>query len=81
MRCKSGRHEWFNQADADKCCNGFLRILVLGGGDNQQECAGVAVGRAWMAIAAAEAMQPRVRKGKASTERSRSVTPKYEVVK
>jgi len=32
------------------------------------------------AVDAQEAMQPRQRKGKASTERSRRVTPKYEVI-
>lgn len=49
MLCKSGRHFWLNPADADKCCNGYRRILVLGGGDNQQEAGGVMCGRAWVA--------------------------------
>lgn len=26
-KCKSGNHFWLNQEDADKCCNGFVRIL------------------------------------------------------
>lgn len=29
-RCKSGKHEWSNPADAAKCCNGWHRVLVLG---------------------------------------------------
>jgi len=48
MKCKSGKHEWLSQADADKCCNGYVRILVLGGGDNQQVIGDVIAGRAWM---------------------------------
>lgn len=46
--CKSGRHWWLNKEDAEKCCNGYRRILVLDGGHNQQECAGVMVGRKWV---------------------------------
>lgn len=46
-KCKSGRHAWLNRGDADKCCNGYRRVLVLGGGANQQMCAGVMIGRAW----------------------------------
>ena len=48
MFCKSGKHFWTNPADAEKCCNGYKRILVLGGGDNQQESGGVMCGRAWV---------------------------------
>jgi len=49
-RCRSGKHVWTDQADAEHCCNGFLRILVIGAGVNQQVDAGVTLGRAWMAI-------------------------------
>ncbi len=28
--CKSGKHTWLSKADADKCCNGFRRMLVIG---------------------------------------------------
>jgi hypothetical protein len=27
--CKNGRHTWFNQDDADKCCNGYARVLAI----------------------------------------------------
>jgi hypothetical protein len=27
---KSGQHAWFSKEDAEKCCNGFRRILVIG---------------------------------------------------
>ena len=27
--CKSGNHSWLSQADADKCCNGFRRQLLI----------------------------------------------------
>lgn len=30
-KCKSGIHNWFFQEDADKCCNGFRRVLLIGG--------------------------------------------------
>lgn len=30
MKCKLGNHEWIHQEDADKCCNGYKRILVFG---------------------------------------------------
>lgn len=30
MRCTSGRHEWTNPEDAEKCCEGFKRVLVIG---------------------------------------------------
>ena len=49
MFCKSGKHFWTNPADAEKCCNGYKRVLVLGGGDNQQEAGGIMCGRAWVA--------------------------------
>jgi hypothetical protein len=31
MLCKSGRHYWLDPADAEKCCNGWKRILLLPG--------------------------------------------------
>lgn len=46
--CKSGRHVWFNKDDADKCCNGYTRILVIGGGSNQQIVGSIRMGRAWI---------------------------------
>lgn len=48
FNCKSKKHWWTIRADAEKCCNGYVRVLVLGGGDNQQECAGIFAGRAWI---------------------------------
>lgn len=27
--CKTKRHVWFNREDAEKCCNGYKRILVV----------------------------------------------------
>jgi len=47
-QCKSGSHWWLHEEDAAKCCNGWRRILVLGGGQNQQACAGVQLGRRWV---------------------------------
>lgn len=29
MKCKSGLHEWFFKEDAEKCCNGYERVMVL----------------------------------------------------
>lgn len=29
-RCKSGRHEWTRAEDAERCCNGYKRVLLLG---------------------------------------------------
>ena len=49
MFCKSGKHFWTSPADAEKCCNGYKRVLVLGGGDNQQVAGGVMCGRVWVA--------------------------------
>lgn len=28
-QCKSGRHWWLREADSAKCCNGYVRVLVL----------------------------------------------------
>ncbi len=28
-KCKSGQHLWLFKEDADKCCNGFRRVLVI----------------------------------------------------
>lgn len=28
--CKSKNHVWKSKADADKCCNGYERIIVYG---------------------------------------------------
>ena len=46
--CKSGKHRWTNQDDAEKCCNGYRRVLVIGGGTNQQPAGGVMCGRRWV---------------------------------
>jgi hypothetical protein len=35
VKCKSGRHEWLFEEDAQKCCNGYRRVLVIG---NIKEC-------------------------------------------
>lgn len=48
FQCISGRHYWTRQDDAAKCCNGYTRILVIGGGANQQDAGGIRCGRAWM---------------------------------
>jgi len=48
FQCVSKKHWWTREEDAKKCCNGWLRILVLNGGDNQQVVAGVIAGRAWV---------------------------------
>ena len=29
-KCKSGQHAWLFKEDADKCCSGFRRVLVIG---------------------------------------------------
>jgi len=29
-KCKSGIHNWFFPEDAEKCCNGFRRVLLIG---------------------------------------------------
>jgi hypothetical protein len=29
-KCKSGQHAWLFREDAEKCCNGFRRILMIG---------------------------------------------------
>jgi hypothetical protein len=29
--CKSGRHDWLDEASAERCCNGWHRELRLGG--------------------------------------------------
>lgn len=47
-QCKSGRHYWLNPEDADKCCNGFSRVLIIGAGANPQITDGVIVGRGWI---------------------------------
>lgn len=35
--CKSGKHFWFEKKDADKCCNGFKRILNVSEWVNVEE--------------------------------------------
>lgn len=47
-QCKSGNHWWTLKADAERCCNGYSRVLVFGGGENQQEAGGISIGRAWV---------------------------------
>ena len=29
-KCRSGQHAWIFREDAEKCCNGFRRVLVIG---------------------------------------------------
>jgi hypothetical protein len=38
VKCKSGNHEWFFKEDAEKCCNGYRRVLVIG---DTRECNGI----------------------------------------
>jgi hypothetical protein len=46
--CCKGRHLWWDKENAEKCCSGkWKRVLVIGGGTHQQICAGVSIGRAW----------------------------------
>jgi hypothetical protein len=28
-KCKSGLHEWINETDAQKCCSGYRRVMIL----------------------------------------------------
>jgi hypothetical protein len=28
MKCMSGKHEWIEASDAEKCCNGYQRLYV-----------------------------------------------------
>lgn len=30
MKCKTGQHEWLLEKDAEKCCNGYKRVLSIG---------------------------------------------------
>jgi hypothetical protein len=30
MKCKSGKHEWTRKEDAEKCCNGYERLVGVG---------------------------------------------------
>lgn len=47
--CRTRKHVWLSQDDAEKCCDiNWKRILVFGGGTHQQECEGTRVGRAWL---------------------------------
>ena len=53
-QCKTKRHTWLHLADAEKCCNGWKRILVLNPTSRHasniaydvQAC--TSYGRAWM---------------------------------
>ena len=29
VRCKSGLHEWIDEKDAQKCCAGYRRVMIL----------------------------------------------------
>ncbi len=38
-KCKSGIHNWLFLEDAEKCCNGFRRVLLIGNvGIAPKEC-------------------------------------------
>lgn len=50
FKCASGKHFWTSQGDAEKCCNGYRRILVTWGGDRQTIVAGVSVGFEWIPL-------------------------------
>jgi len=51
-KCKSGRHAWLNKSDAEKCCNGWTRILVLNTPSAANQAydakAQTSYGRAWI---------------------------------
>ncbi len=54
--CKSGKHCWTDKSDAEKCCNGWTRILVISPPDKLNDCSniqyeestGVLYGRKWV---------------------------------
>ena len=52
--CRSGRHTWFNAADAEKCCDpSWRRILVVGdvcGASHIIAESGTLLGRRWMRV-------------------------------
>lgn len=50
FKCASGKHVWTRQYDAEKCCNGYRRILVPGGGDRQLIVSGVSAGFEWVPV-------------------------------
>ena len=35
-QCKSGKYFWTDRVDAEKCCIGYQRILVIGGGEKNR---------------------------------------------
>jgi hypothetical protein len=55
-KCKSGNHTWLFKEDAEKCCNGFRRMLVI---DDLRACdrvvserlpGGVSYGYGWVQV-------------------------------
>jgi hypothetical protein len=50
--CKTRKHFWTTQEDAEKCCNGFKRVLVFDQGWDRFSglCAGVPYGYKWEPI-------------------------------
>jgi hypothetical protein len=53
--CKTNRHWWTEKLDAEKCCNGWVRVLLVGRDAYKSETplvydAGTAYGRAWMRV-------------------------------
>lgn len=52
FKCKSNRHAWTRQEDAEKCCNGYKRCLAVGkppaDAENIRKEAGTPIGFYWL---------------------------------
>jgi len=72
--CKSKKHWWSRQEDAEKCCNGYVRCLAIGsqppGATSIQALAGTLCGREWVLESTLQATQrqPLVRQAESLLE-------------
>lgn len=58
--CKSGRHQWLSREDARLCCNGHIRVTVVGPSPELRMCdrtwlepvpgGAVPVGKRWVPV-------------------------------
>lgn len=52
FNCKSKKHWWLDKTDADQCCNGYRRVLLVGdippGATNIILVEGIPCGRTWV---------------------------------
>lgn len=56
-RCRTKKHSWSSRLDADKCCNGYIRVMVFNPDDADRWNERDGYGFAWHKVEGSDAIQ------------------------